>query len=577
MDTNKKFSGYPSIDKPWLKYYSEENVHASLPAKSMYQYLYDENCNYMKDVAMLYLNTKITYGKLFKNIDMLAEAFSATGIKKGDTVTIISLNTPETFYVFYALNKIGAVACMEYVTQPKDMLYQSLLKIKPKLIVILNLFLSAFDSVLRKYDEKVLVLSPLDSLPFISRVIGRKKMDIKMQLPKELVVDFRTFIAGKRQKFEVCVDEHASAALMSTSGSTGVPKKVMLTNRNINSIAFQYKMSGMNINRRDTFISMAPPFHAFGIALTLHLPLCMGVMTIVATNPSAEKCSELFVKHNPNHVLGSIEHVMSIIEHPKTQEMNLKHLYTVAIGGESVSDAIREKINSFLHEHNADINMIVGYGMTELSSTAITEKTDAWKNGSVGIPQTMVNVKIIDEHTGTELTYGQNGEILVSSPGMMKEYIDNEDETKKIKVEDEDGNIWIRTGDLGCIDEDGMVYIKGRIKRIFWTKDINTDHVFKLFPDYIEGEMDKLQFIKRSAVIAIPDRERINVAVAFVVLSEKIKDVERCITEGLKESVASYDIPSQFLIVEEIPLLTNGKIDYCKLEEMVNLEKDTGT
>lgn len=190
---NQQRTGYPSIDKSWLKYYSEESINAKLPAKSMYQFIYDENCNHMNDVAMLYMCKKITYKEMFKHIDVLAECFAANGINIGDVVTIISLNTPETFYCFYALNKIGAIACMEYVTQPEELLLQSLNNVKPKMIIILSLFIESFKNAINEYGEKTLVLSPVDTLSVIPRVIGKTNLGLSDRHIKNISIDYRKF------------------------------------------------------------------------------------------------------------------------------------------------------------------------------------------------------------------------------------------------------------------------------------------------------------------------------------------------------------------------------------------------
>ncbi len=564
----KKMTGYPSVDKPWLKYYDKKAVSMSLPEGSMYQFLYNANKDYMDRVAMIYLNQKITYQKMFDNIDRLAECFAAKGIGRGDIVTIISLNTPETYYIFYALNKIGAIACMESVTQPSAVLLESFRNTMPKLIVILNVFVEAFKDALIDFGGNIVVISPVESVANLIANILNKKLGIFKMIPKELAQSYSKFNNGAISKCKLCTKSNATAVLIPTSGSTGKPKKVALTNKNINSIAFQYKVSGMRLGRGDTFIAMAPPFHAFGLSLFCHTPLCQGVILIVSTDPGAQKCAKLFARYNPNLFLGSVEHAMAIMNNKKVQKLDLSNLYMMAIGGESVSDVVRDKANEFLKLHNAKINLIVGYGMSELSATAITEMSSVWKYGSVGIPQIMTNVRIIDVESGKELKYEEIGEIMISSPGIMKEYVDNREETEKTRILDKNGVIWLHTGDLGYIDEDGLVFIKGRIKRIFWTRDISTGHIFKLFPDYIQEELDKLDLIKRSAVIVKPDEDRVNVAVAFIVVKESNADAEKEIVSCLKERIPEYDMPSRYVFTDTIPLLPNGKIDYKKLEEI---------
>ncbi|MBQ3027602.1 MAG: long-chain fatty acid--CoA ligase, partial [Lachnospiraceae bacterium] len=402
----------------------------------------------------------------------------------------------------------------------------------------------------------------------------RMLVHAKMKIAKthfRNVMSYKTFITGKGKKVSIESQANRPAVLLSTSGSTGIPKKVVLTNRNINSIAVQYKVSGMNINRNDKFIAMAPPFHAFGISLGIHLPLCCGVLCIISTDPSPDKSAELFAKYNPNLFLGAVDHIIKIIENPDVNRLDLSDLHTIAVGGETMSDKLRDDVNAFLKAHNVKGKLVTGYGMSELAGTAVTEKTGVWRDGSVGIPQSLVTVKIVDINTNEECKYGVEGEILISSPAMMQEYVNNQEETVKAIEVDVNGTKWIHTGDLGYIDEDGFVFVKGRLKRIYTTLDMVTGQTYKLFPDYIESELDKIPFVSRSAVLVIEDDTRMHVAVAFLRMKEIKDNWEEETVHILKKELPAYDIPVKFFIVNDLPLLSSGKVDYRKLEEMYSL------
>ncbi len=162
--------------------------------------------------------------------------------------------------------------------------------------------------------------------------------------------------------------------------------------------------------------------------------------------------------------------------------------------------------------------------------------------------------------------------MLVSSPGMMKEYYKNVEETKNTIEIDEMGHSWVHTGDLGYIDEDGFLFIKGRLKRIFRTFSDEDGQMYKLYPDYIESEINKISFVRRSAVIVVEDKVKVNVPIAFIQLSEVGDEWIEMIVNTLSKVLPSYDMPVKYIEIEDLPLLTNGKIDYRKLEEMVDVE-----
>lgn len=183
--------------------------------------------------------------------------------------------------------------------------------------------------------------------------------------------------------------------------------------------------------------------------------------------------------------------------------------------------------------------------------------------------QIKVNTKIVDIESQKELPYGEIGEILFCTPGLMEGYMEG---TEQVIERDEKGNRWIHTGDLGCVDRDGFVYIKGRIKRIYPIIDSKSNQYYKLFPDYIERELQKNQIVKNCAVAVIHNVETFYEPIAFVVLKQEKKDVTKDLKQFLEERMDAYLIPKQWYFIERIPMLPSGKIDYRQLEESA-LEK----
>lgn len=561
-----KLMGYPSIDKPWLKYYSEEAIHATIPDCTMYEYLWESNKDHLDDIALIYFERKIRYKVLFDRIDEIASAISDCGIKPGDTVSIVSLNTPETICTFYALNKLGVVACMEYATQTPDALLKSLKEVNAKAIFVLDILVEHFETAFRESGISHIIVLPLAaSMGFVSKIFVSMK---KKSLPRNAKYKtFYEFLHSGTVVPSTPVGGAKTAALMvSTSGTTGAPKKVIHSSMSINSVVFQYQTSGMKFNRGETYLSMAPLFLAFGITLAIHLPLCVGVASIICIDPDAKKTIAMFAKYRPNHFLCGDYHVIEMTVNPALRKMDLSFLRTIAIGGDCLPPEKCETVNHFLQAHFSHNDLITGYGMTELGATAITEMNHVHRLGSVGIPQNKVNVKIADIKTGQELSYGEIGELLIQSPGEMLGYFSTRAEVDEPFVIDETGEKWLHTGDLGKIDRDGFVFIQGRMKRIFRRYVPGTGTIFKLFPDYIEDLLSKHLSVKHCAVICIADKEYIYVPIAFIVPQKEIKGEENELTEYLLTKTVEYNIPVRYIMKEELPLLSNGKVDYRALE-----------
>lgn len=161
---NKNLTGYPSIDKPWLKYYSEEALNAPLPKKTMYQYAFEKNQDNLSEIALVYFGKRITYSKLFENVYYTAKAFVSMGIEEGDIVTIMSMHTPETIYTIYALNYIGATANLVYMTLSENELIQSIENTKSKMLLVLDAVLEKITN--SKIEIPVIVLPISNSMPF---------------------------------------------------------------------------------------------------------------------------------------------------------------------------------------------------------------------------------------------------------------------------------------------------------------------------------------------------------------------------------------------------------------------------
>lgn len=351
---------------------------------------------------------------------------------------------------------------------------------------------------------------------------------------------------------------------MNTGGTTGIPKKVALSDDNFNSVAYQYKISGMDYSRQDTLLHCIPPFHAYGFSVGVHMPLTLGMTICMSPKIDNYSIANLFAKIRPNHFVGAGPHVLAIMANKRVQKLDLLFMKTIAIGGAATNDVKETTVNEFLKNHHSHIPLIVGFGMTEACATICTNMNHCSKLGSGGIPLPKNNIKIIDTKTQRELPYNSIGELLFSSPSAMVEYYKNEEETQKAITFDEENVRWIHTGDLAVIDEDGFVYIKGRLKRIYTVAD-HRGMVFKVYPDYIEQIASGIEGVLSCAVICKPEKKRINVPILFAVVSNETteNDILACCKKVLPEHM----VPAKIIIKDSLPLTTAGKNDYQALEK----------
>lgn len=556
-------TGYPSIDKPWLKWYSEETLAAEMPNVSMYQYVHENNKDYLRNIALQYFGTKITYRELFENIDKVASAFSKMGVNKGSVVTIMSMHTPEMIYCLYALNKLGAVANLIYMTLSENEIAELIKKTNSIMFLYLDVAGTKVKNIEQKIKIPMITLPLIKSMPLMKRLImGLKKM------PRvENGISYNRFLeAGKNTIVPISdksIDGSLPAVIVYTSGTTGEPKGVVHTNTSLNAVAFQYSIADMNLNHGDTYLNAIPPFLGFGISVGIHTQLGLGMQGILHIKPEAEAVAECFIKTKPMHMIIGPAFINEMTD---VCSGDMSWLRTMAGGGGAVTKEQESNLNTQLKVHNSDVEYIAGYGMTEFGATVCTNMNRCKRDQALGIPFSKTNVKVLDVETGNELGYDQVGELCFSTPNLMLGYKGSNGEEI---TTDDDGTKWFRTGDLGHVDADGFVFFDGRLKRIYLTRS-NDGTVYKLFPARIEELLMKHKDVELCGTIAIEDENRLNVPVAFVSLIKgNNNDINNELMQMLRQELPDHFMPEKIVIMERMPITQSGKIDYRELEKIV--------
>ena len=562
MTDEKKLTGYPSIDKPWLKYYSEEAINAPLPEMTMFQYIWENNKEYLENTALRFFGKKYTYRGLFDRIITAAKAFYSMGVRTGDIVTIMSMHTPETIFAMYGLNYIGAVANMVYLTLSTEEIVHTVATTEPKLLLVLNSALEKVEAIKGSIPCPIVVLSIPDSLP------AHMKLGyyLKAKPKKHSFLTWKHFLAKATKLAPMSTDHAAPAVIVYTSGTTGEPKGVVLSSDNINALAFQFLISGFKFGRGETFLDFIPTFLGYGIGM-IATALGAGLDTTLWIILEPKAVSDAFERLKPNHIEIGVAFIDGILAE---NHSDMSQLINFAGGGGAISVEKEREVNRFLHEHHANTHFIMGYGMTEFASSVCNNLHNATKEGSIGVPFPKANVKVLDEKTNIEIGYGQIGEICFSAPNMMLEYFKNPTATNDIISVDAYGQRWLKTGDLGYIDEEGFVFFQGRIKRIYYTR-LEDGTVMRLFPRRIEEFLESQSHVDMCGVVIKDHDTRIVVAIAFITLhnADSNDGIVEQLNILLKKELPSHMLPESIHILDKMPITSSGKIDYRALEEMV--------
>ena len=571
MEKKRNAVLFPSVDKPWQKFYSEEAVRAELPKKTIYEYLLDASKDHMDDIAIIYFNRKITYRSLFQSIDQAYRSFHALGVKPGEYVVICSVNTPEVFAAFYALNRIGAVACMVDPRTNTSRIEDFMKASNTRKAVVLENALPRMDKIYADGAvDNVIVVSVADSMDAATGVGYFLKTKGKKPAKQNAFLSWKQFLALR--PYHECKDatyiKGAPAAVVFTGGTTGVPKAAVLSNDSLNAVTIEYKTNGMDYRREERFLNIMPPFIAYGIACGLNMPLAIGLTNVIVPAFDPEEFASLVMKYKPQHFIGVPMHFERLIKNKKLQKADLSFIKTAAAGGDAMNPASERQINAFFTSHNCKFEIIKGYGMTELGSAAVTTLFKVNKLGSVGIPLPLMNVSVRSSETGKELPCCEEGELYMSGPSQMIGYFGNEEEYRKLASVDADGTVWIKTGDIGYMDDEGFIFLRGRKKRMIIRPDGHN-----VWPSVIDDVICQHPLVESCATVGRPNELGTGgkIPTAFVVTVDRKPLTEAQIASldaFCKEHLPERDCAMAYRSIDALPMTPIGKVDYLSLEKM---------
>ena len=565
-----------SSSSPWLKYYGNTPASLDYPHLTMYQLVAQAAKRKPNNTAYVFMGKKTSYQGFMQRIEAAAKGLYKMGIRKGDRVTICMANTPQALDCFYALNRIGAVPNMIHPLSAAQEIAFYLNFSKSKAILTLDQFYYKVAEILPQLENEcqVLIAKVVDELPAPLNLLYPMTKGARAikKLPKTgYTLWYKMVAAGKNQvlpphdgKYDDC------GAILYSGGTTGTTKGIMLSNLNFNALALQtIAASGFSMEEISEMkmLSVMPVFHGFGLGIGIHTPLVAGGTCILIPQFNVNTYAEVLVKQKPNLIPGVPTLFEALLRAEKLEGTDLSFLKGIFSGGDSLSPELKKKVDVFLRAHGCSQQIREGYGTTECVTASCLTPKDYARAGSIGIPFPDTFYKIVEPGTTNEVEPNVEGEICVSGPTVMMGYMDNPEETASTLRRHYDGRIWLHTGDLGHMDQDGFVYFRQRMKRMIITSGYN------VYPSQLENIIDGHEKVLLSCVIGVKDPYRVQRVKAYVVPMPGVEPTEELkaeLMEYCSKHIAKYAMPREMEFRKELPKTLVGKVAYRVLEEEAN-------
>ena len=557
------------IKNKWSNYYTKEEWNLNIPDISIYDYMRNNASSYSEEIAFNYFGKILKYKDLLDQIDLCAKSFRAQGIRRGDVVTICMPNTPEGIICFYAINKIGAISNMIHPLSSEKEIKEYLNSTNSVMLVMIDLCYEKVKNIIKDTNVyKTIVVSVKDSMPILLSLGYLLTKGIKVEKPKNSseYIYYKDFLLegyNYNNNYEVKTKKESLAVILHSGGTTGNPKGILLTNANFNALALQAKHVFSQIGPGDKCLTIMPIFHGFGLGVSVHCPLSLGATCILVPQFDSRKFDKLIKKYTPNVLLG-VPTLYEALVNINNDKLDLSYLKYIISGGDSLSSNLERRINVYLEKCGCSEKVNQGYGMTESLAAIALSYGKGSREGSIGIPFPGNYFKIVKPGTQEEVVEGEDGEICVSGPTVMVGYLDNEKETNEVLQIHKDNLIWLHTGDIGCIDKDGIIYYRQRLKRMIISSGYN------IYPSYIESVIEEHEAVLKCSVIGIPHPYKVEVPKAYIVLKNDYNpnvSVKNSIKKHCEKNLAKYSIPYEFEFRKSLPKTLIGKIDVKKLQE----------
>ena len=552
-------------ERPWLRFYGSVPATIAYPEVTLYEALAATARRVPQSVAWDFLGTQATYAGFLDAVDRCAAALAGEGLKAGDRFLISMPTSPQGVIAFYAANRLGALPALIHPLSTAPEITHFLDATGARMALTLDAFYGPLAAATpRKALERILVARIPEYLPPLKRLgfwltKGRRIPPVPAD-PR--VRPWAALLAAAAPAREPPVGgTNDPAAILFSGGTTGLPKGIVLSNRNFIAEGLQ-AASWCGMGEKDAILAILPIFHGFGLGVCVNAAFMAGGKSILVPQFSAEIVSKLLRSQRPNVLVGVPTLFDALTRDPSLAQADLSCLTACFCGADTLPRAVKERFEALVEKGGGKVKLLEGYGLTEAVTGIMATPLAEYREGSIGIPFPDMLAKVVRAGTTEEAPVGEEGEICIAGPAVMLGYLDDPQATAETLRPHADGRTWLHTGDLGRMDGDGFFYFAVRLKRMIKSSGFN------VYPAQVEAVLCEHPAVAEACVIGVPDPAQVERVKACVVLRDPAQAggaMQEAIIAHCRERLIKWSCPREVEFVTALPLTRVGKIDYREL------------
>jgi long-chain acyl-CoA synthetase len=552
-------------DRPWLRYYGKVPANLAYPDVTLYEALAATARRVPEAIAWDFFGSQSTYAQLLAEIDRCAAALAAEGLREGERFLISMPTTPQGVIAFYAANRLGALPALIHPLSTAPEITHFLDVTGARMALTLDAFYGPLAAATPKEPLTRIViacipeyLSPLKRLGFWMTK-GRKMPAVPADPRVRMWGPLLEAMDGEAPRGAAKTGD--PAAILFSGGTTGLPKGIVLSNRNFIAEG-QQAAAWCGLGENDAILAILPIFHGFGLGVCVNAAFMAGGKSILVPQFSAQIVAKLLRTERPNVLVGVPTLFDALTKDPSLAGADLSCLTACFCGADTLPRAVKERFEALVEKGGGRVKLLEGYGLTEAVSGIMATPVAEYRDGSIGIPFPDMLAQIATTGTTDEAPVGEEGEICIAGPAVMLGYLDDPEATAQALRVHADGRTWLHTGDLGRMDADGFFYFSVRSKRMIKSSGFN------VYPAQVEAVLREHAAVADACVIGVPDPAQIERVKACVVLRDSAQAgpaLEQALIAHCRERLIKWSCPREVEFIAALPLTKVGKVDYREL------------